>query len=392
MDNQLVEVGQRIRESLGGMTQRALADAAGITPDALSRALNASRGFSLSEITRISRVLSVDVAWLITGAPDPHHVQLAARHAWDPAQRQRSNPGEHDDSPLLSRIGDLYRAAFPDAAPSSRPLPATAADARTALGEGFVRRFAESIEQVFDVDIIRIPDLSTAYSMRVGDRGVIVLPTTPNWFRSNWSLAHEFAHLALGHHDASDQRTGTRTVLDRHEKAANAFAAELLLPQRFMRALPWSAMSIEQLGVLLWTTGVSTQTLKHRSANLNISMSGEVAEALDSSTFDALHSTPSQLQSPLSNRFAIADRRQQAAAMRYPLALVESITGQVERGAADPQMLADVLNISVDEVYDTFEVPPEESDAEIAERLLNSDVQSPTAFELDEWIARTTAS
>jgi hypothetical protein len=55
-------------------------------------------------------------------------------------------------------------------------------------------------------------------------------------------------------------------------------------------------------------------------------------------------------------------------------------------------MLADVLNISVDEVYDTFEVPPEESDAEIAERLLNSDVQSPTAFELDEWIARTTAS
>jgi hypothetical protein len=228
--------------------------------------------------------------------------------------------------------------------------------------------------------------------MRVGDRGVIVLPTTPNWFRSNWSLAHEFAHLALGHHDASDQRTGTRTVLDRHEKAANAFAAELLLPQRFMRALPWSAMSIEQLGVLLWTTGVSTQTLKHRSANLNISMSGEVAEALDSSTFDALHSTPSQLQSPLSNRFAIADRRQQAAAMRYPLALVESITGQVERGAADPQMLADVLNISVDEVYDTFEVPPEESDAEIAERLLNSDVQSPTAFELDEWIARTTAS
>ena len=58
MDTQLIEVGQRIRSHLPAeMTQRGLAEAVGMKPDALSRALSAQRGFTLSEITRIARAL-----------------------------------------------------------------------------------------------------------------------------------------------------------------------------------------------------------------------------------------------------------------------------------------------------------------------------------------------
>lgn len=388
METQLADVGRRIRESMGTRTQRALADAADITPDALSRALNGARGFSLSEITRIAQVLSVDVAWLITGAPDPHRVEFAARHAWDADTRQRSNPREADDAPLLDSIVDLYRAAFPNAAPSSRPLPGSAAEVRAALGDDFVGRFAQIVEQELDVDIVRIADLSTAYSLRLGGRGIIVLNTTPNWFYSNWSLAHELGHLALGHHDESDGRQKGEATLDQHEREANAFAADLLLPEDLMRAQPWATMTLDQLSAFLWATGVSTKPLRYRIQNLRITVADEVASAMESSTFDVLRSAAAQLQPPLTNSRAVAERRQQATAIRYPLALVEALTTQVERGAADPRMLASVLTISVDEVFDTFDIPEEETDEETAARLVNSHAQLPTTSALSDWIAQ----
>lgn len=372
---------------MGTRTQRALADAAGITPDALSRALNGTRGFSLSEITRIAQVLSVDVAWLITGAPDPHRVEFAARHAWDADTRQRSNPREADDTPLLDSVVALYRAAFPEAAPSSRALPGSAAEVRAALGDDSVGRFAQIVEQELDVDIVRIPDLSTAYSLRVGGRGIIVLNTTPNWFYSNWSLAHELAHLVLGHHDESGGRQKGEATLNQHERAANAFAADLLLPEDLMRAQPWAAMTFDQLGAFLWATGVSSKTLRYRIQNLRITVAADVASALESSTFDVLRSAEAQLQPPLSNSRAIAERRQQATAIRYPLALVEALTTQVERGIADPRMLATVLTISVDDVFNTFDVPEEESDEETTARVLSSHAQLPTTSALSDWIA-----
>jgi hypothetical protein len=51
-------------------------------------------------------------------------------------------------------------------------------------------------------------------------------------------------------------------------------------------------------------------------------------------------------------------------------------------------MLATVLTISVDDVFDTFDVPEEESDEETAARLLSSHAQVPTTSSLSDWIAQ----
>lgn len=83
MDVELKEVGERIRSLLPlGMSQKRLAEKAGMTPDALSRALNGQRGFSSGELALIADHLGADVYWLITGRDDPRRVEIAARHTW----------------------------------------------------------------------------------------------------------------------------------------------------------------------------------------------------------------------------------------------------------------------------------------------------------------------
>ncbi|MFD3509305.1 ImmA/IrrE family metallo-endopeptidase [Nocardia sp. NPDC058666] len=88
----------------------------------------------------------------------------------------------------------------------------------------------------------------------------------PNWFRSNWSLAHELAHLALGHH-AGDHVPG-----EAEELPADEFAANLLLPEELVRQHDWQSMGEQELARFLWETGVSTVVVKNRLATLKKSI------------------------------------------------------------------------------------------------------------------------
>ncbi|MCX0275831.1 XRE family transcriptional regulator [Nocardia zapadnayensis] len=381
MDTQLIEVGQRIRSHLPAeMTQRGLAEAVGMKPDALSRALSAQRGFTLSEITRIARALDADLTWLLTGAPNPHHLEFAARHAWDPQRKERSNPGARDDAQILDRIADLYRRAFPGSVPASRAIPADPQGVRASLGPDFVRTFAESIEATFEIDVIRMAGLSTDYSLRIGERGIIVLNSNPSWFRSNWSLAHELAHLALGHHD------GSRHPVKARENDADAFAAELLLPAEQIRAHDWSAMSESELTQVLWTLGVSTRALLTRLRFLEVAVSAEAGAALESSTPALLRGAPDPLDGARPNRRAVADRQQQASSQRFPLALVEALTARVESGEADPGELAFVLGVDIEDVLTTFEVEEPETEAEAVDRLLDDPAHRRSTPALGAWL------
>lgn len=110
----MVELGQRVRSRMpAGMSQNRLAERVGMTPDALSRALNGRRGLSLTEVTSIAEVLGADTHWLITGADDPFAVSVAARHSWDARSRVRVNNGRADDQVVLDQVVALYRAAYP---------------------------------------------------------------------------------------------------------------------------------------------------------------------------------------------------------------------------------------------------------------------------------------
>ena len=219
-----------------GMSQRLLAAQAGMKPDALSRALNGQRGFSSAELARIAEELDANLYWLATGNENPHRVQIAARHSWDANRRVSTNPGRSRDDEILAQVVDVYNEAFPDGPPPSVSLTDRVAHIREMLGEDFVRTFGAVVENRLGVDVVRLPGLTTDYSLTIGSRAVVLLATTPSWFRSNWSLAHELAHLALGHHNATAEPT------EKDEAPANRFAAELLLPKDAVERERWECM------------------------------------------------------------------------------------------------------------------------------------------------------
>lgn len=186
-----------------------------------------------------SNDLDADLTWLLAGRDDSNRVEFAARHAWDPITCERSNIGFDDDSAALDRLTDLYAKAFPEGAPKYAQISRRAGDVRARFGEKFAARFAEAIEAEFDIDVIRISDVSTDYSLCVGGRAVIVLSAVPSWFRSKWSLAHKFAHLALDHHGSDAAPRLLKTLTDRVDPALpNSFAVAQRQQRAASRRLP----------------------------------------------------------------------------------------------------------------------------------------------------------
>ncbi|WP_454227233.1 ImmA/IrrE family metallo-endopeptidase [Propioniciclava flava] len=71
-----------------------------------------------------------------------------------------------------------------------------AAGVRRLLGDGFTHDFPGRITERLDVDVWVLDLTGDAYSIVADGRRVIVAKRTPNWFRQNFSIAHELGHLA----------------------------------------------------------------------------------------------------------------------------------------------------------------------------------------------------
>ncbi|MCX4093195.1 helix-turn-helix domain-containing protein [Nocardia sp. alder85J] len=345
MDDELRAVGDRIRSVMpDGLSQRQLAERTRMKTDALSRALNGQRGFSSVELARIADELGTDLYWLVTGEQDPHRVRIAARHSWDAAQRLRVNPGRTGDDNLLERVAGTYAAAYPDGPPPSRPLPGNPTAMREVLGEHFARDYGVTVEDRLGVDVVRLPMLSTDYSLSIGSRAVVILSTTPYWFRSNWSLAHELAHFALGHHNGDSE---PREV---DEAPADRFAAELLLPEDLVAREDWRRMDESAVVEFLWRTGVSTKALGIRLGSLGVPVSTEVVAALKRGTLDLMRANAGEDRNPIGSVKQLIVRQQQSATRTFPAALVDALQKRVGAGAASPEHLAWMLDVPVDEI------------------------------------------
>ncbi|WP_153408555.1 helix-turn-helix domain-containing protein [Nocardia macrotermitis] len=377
MDEELLAVGDRIRSRMpSGMSQRQLAERVSMKTDALSRALNGQRGFSSVELARIADELDTELYWLVTGEPDPHRVRIAARHSWDASQRIRINPGRRRDDELLQRVAEVYEAAFPEGPSPSAPLPDSASVMREMLGEHFVRNYDEVVENRLRVDVVRLPMLSTDYSLSIGSRAVVILATTPYWFRSNWSLAHELAHFALGHH------SGETDPKKSDETPADLFAAELLLPENLITQQDWRRMSERDVAELLWRTGVSTMALKNRLTSLGVQVSAEVVAALTQTTPSLIRANANETRTAIGGTIQLTVRQQQSATRMFPSALVDALQCRVESGAISPEYLAWVLDVPVDDI--DFPEPDDDSEFDDAyERVLAA---RPSHADLEEWL------
>lgn len=337
------DIGNRVRERLTAVcpdvSDREVALAVEMTPDAFSRSLSGERRFSSIELARIADHLDTDLHWLITGAEDPNRLRVAARHGFDHATGQRSVPGERRDAGILGDIALAYAQAYPGVPVVLAPLPTTVEAVRSALGEGFVRPFADRLEHVLGVDVIRVEGLSTAYSFTTRGHRVIAMAATGNWFRENWDLAHELGHLVLQHH-AEDEST------DPHrEAAANAFVAELLMPHELMVGIDWETLTDSGVARIVWDLGISTKALAYRLESIYGSTPKLVAQW-------ALSTTQRLVRLHLPDAAGAGDeltqRMNSASQRRFPVALQSAHLERIAAGGLGKATLAWMLDVEPD--------------------------------------------
>lgn len=351
-------IGDRVRESMErlepALAQRDLAERVGMTPDALSRAINGQRRFASIELARIAEELGADLHWLITGRSDPNRVSVAARHDFDHVTGRRSVPGRDGDEQILADIALAYRQAYPE--PATRAEWPKSPDAvREALGPDFVRPFARVLERKLGIGIVRVAELSTAYALTIGGRAVIALPATGNWFRENWDISHELAHLFRGDHEDGV----SSAEADRREAAANAFAAELLLPASVLKAVDWDAVTDGQLADLVWNLGVSTEALCRRLRAVFGHAPERVAYWADFATQRLLrYHLPRDAEND-----KITLRMDEACQRRFPVALQEAHLERVASGTIGTATLAWMLGIDASALeVDTPAIPEVSTD------------------------------
>jgi len=334
-------IGERVFERLEQLSPRPLhrdvAERAGMTPDAFSRALSGKRQFASIELARLAELIGTDLHWLITGQPDPNRVRVAARHDFDHATGRRTVPGWERDEQTLADIALAYRQAYPELG-KVPDWSASPVSVREVLGPDFARPFADRLEKRLGVGVVRVAELSTAYSFTVGGWPIIAVPATGNWFRENWDIAHELGHLIQGHHDDEISEGDA----DKHEAAANAFAAELLLPAADLKKVDWGPISDERLAGLVWSWGVSTDALCRRLSTLL----GPYTSACV--TRWAAHPTQRLLRQHLrieSELDEITTRMDAAAQRRFPLSLQEAHLELIASGVISTATLAWMLGI-----------------------------------------------
>ena len=288
--------------------------------------------------------LHADIHELITGEINPHQVLVNARHNYDHSTANRSVPTFEEDKIVLEEICVAYTQAGLPAREHKVDTDDPAA-LRDSLGPGFTRPFADKLEERLHIDIIRVNDLGTAYSGTTSGRTFIAIPTTGSWFRENWDLAYELAHIA-----------GLRT-----EAEANGFAAKLLLPEDLVRSVNWAAASPEAIAEFLWQTGVSTAALKVRLEALRIPFSDK-SHLLTQNTQRALRvarSWSSEFGDEITIRMEAASRR------RFPIALQEAHEVGVEEGRLGPGYLAWMRGVEAEWIAVTY--APEVDDPDVGD-------------------------
>lgn len=337
MDSLRDRVLARLSVVSPGASQNELARRVGMSPSALSRALNKERGLTGDELVSIARELQSSVDWILTGH-EPFPIRVAARHRFSEEHGHHMTRAAAAERATLEDIALAYQQATDLVPIETRPVPADPVEARAALvetcGEDWPRFFADAIERTFGIDVVKVdlPD-GDGYSMSLPTGTVVVVPTAAFWGRQNWTIAHELGHIAR------DEFTRIEESIDASsERHANDFAARLLLPEDVVRAEDWADMPPAVLAEFLWRTGVSLDALGHRLATLGLP---RVQPELNSAQLVRRYPpvTVRVFDDPITDRFRAA------AARRFPTRLLAAHEGSQQFR----RTLAWMLGVSADQ-------------------------------------------
>ncbi|NUV69973.1 ImmA/IrrE family metallo-endopeptidase [Streptomyces sp. CAI-121] len=281
-------LAQRVRESIAAasLTQQELAEAVGISPSALSRALAGKRNFKSLEIALIADHLGVSVEDLLeseTATGSEAKIAARAQEGASPAIRTAIDRADlllrHDR--LLTDLGapadgGFMDVAIPDGAPHEQG-EGLARALRDRMGLGFddlpaeLDAFAALLEQKLGVNV-------AFESFQEGLDGLcvsrdafrlILVSSRVAATRQRYTLAHELGHLVAG--DSQDIKVdenvwGVRTPM---ETRANAFAAAFLMPAETLReTVREEGINDASVAKLLGRLRVSLDALSFRLHNI----------------------------------------------------------------------------------------------------------------------------
>lgn len=260
---------------LAGLRKRDLADAIDRTAAAVSQyELGQSRP-SGETLRRCAAALDVPVSFFTTGRP---HLRLDTASAHFRSLRsttahQRQQALAHVEL-LWELIDQLDQVIELPAVDLGVPLgerpgePAAAAGlVRAAWGvpTGPVVHLVRTLERR-GIVLTRLPGVDAetidAFSAALHGRPVIVLSHKGNPMRQRFSVAHELGHLLLHPEPAPGSRV--------HEREANTFAAELLMPAAEIRDRLPSPVDVTTLKEVADGYGVSVAALAYRGKDLGV--------------------------------------------------------------------------------------------------------------------------
>lgn len=267
------QIGGRVRRAreARGVSQVDLAAAIGLSQAAVSNLEAGTRPMRVDELVAISRELGEEVDYFIA-----------------PAREQRGPVGVT----LRAEVADLQLPDFSAAINAfvdeieDAPLPPARVTVKATKPEAAAKEILTKLNKLrppVDVQVVArelgvavfarpFPNALSALILRHGKNAFIGVNSHQAPVRQRFSVAHELGHFVLHHadHHFIDYAGGLEGEVPgydwEHERAANQFAAELLMPEAMVR----KDARTTSLARLARRYDVSQEALGFRLANLGL--------------------------------------------------------------------------------------------------------------------------
>jgi len=269
-------IGKRLKTArrASGLSQRALAEAVGVSAMAISKYERDEMTPGSSVLSRLSVALEQRLDYFLR----PAQVTVSA-----PAYRRRASMNKKEEAGVRALVEewiDRYLALEDLVGPA--PAFAVEGVERSISAPEDVERVAEELREVWRLGLDPIDDLVDvleARGIRIGAIGgaprfdaltfwindvvpVVALKRGVPGDRARFSLAHELGHLVLQPESSVDD-----------DEAANRFAGAFLVPRSaaiLELGKKRHSLSLWELSVLKCRYGLSMKAWVHRAADLNI--------------------------------------------------------------------------------------------------------------------------